>query len=114
MSSRFASHSRWRTAVSRSDMRHTLEMVMKPAAVVVAAGLCALAVAVNGQSPTGWPAAAGDVGATKYSAVDQLTPANVTKLAQAWTYQPAGPSPIVVNNFMYFVAGGNVVAPNTD
>jgi glucose dehydrogenase len=87
---------------------------MKPVAVFVAAGLLALAVAISAQAPTGWPATAGDLGATKYSPVDQITPANVTKLAQAWTYQPGGPSPIVIDNLMYFVAGGNVVALNAD
>src|ERR1700730_2471487 len=89
-------------------------MVMKPVAAFVAGGFFALAVAVNAQVPTSWPAVGGDPGATKYSAVDQITPANVAKLAQAWTYQPAGPSPIVIDNIMYFVAGGNVVALRAD
>ena len=81
---------------------------------VAAIGAIALAVAAHAQSPTDWPAAAGDLGATKYAPVDQITPANVTQLTQAWTYQPAGPSPIVVNNILYFVAAGTVVALNAD
>jgi len=67
-------------------MRHTLEMGMARVSVFVAAGLFALTgLPVQAQSPTDWPAAAGDVGATKYAPVDQITPANVAKLAQAGT-----------------------------
>src|SRR5581483_11575020 len=61
------------------------------------------------QSATDWPAVAGDVGARKYSAADQITPANVNKLSPAWTYAPGGPNPIVIHNVMYFVAGGRTV-----
>jgi glucose dehydrogenase len=89
-----------------------LEIVMKSVAVCLSAGL--LAVVVRAQSPTDWPAAAGDVGAMKYAPIDQMTPANVRMLTQAWTYQPAGPSPIVINNIMYFVAAGAVVALKAD
>jgi quinoprotein glucose dehydrogenase len=81
---------------------------------VAAIGAIALAVVAHAQSATDWPAAAGDLGATKYAPVDQITPTNVTKLTQAWTYQPAGPSPIVISNIMYFVAAGTVVALNAD
>jgi quinoprotein glucose dehydrogenase len=35
---------------------------------------------------TGWPAYGGDQGGTRYSAARQITPANVGKLAIAWTY----------------------------
>jgi len=70
--------------------------------------------ALNAQNPAEWPAVAGDVGAMKYSAADQITPANVGKLTQSWTYQPGGPAPIVIANTMYFVAGANVVALNAE
>jgi quinoprotein glucose dehydrogenase len=84
-------------------------------ALVAAVGVVlASAPHVDAQAPTDWPAAAGDTGAMKYSPADQITPANVTTLAQAWTYQPGGASPIVVNNLMYFAAGGAVVALNAD
>jgi quinoprotein glucose dehydrogenase len=90
-------------------------MGMARVSVFVAAGLFALTgLAVQAQSPTDWPAAAGDVGATKYAPVDQITPANVAKLAQAWTYQPGGPSPIVIDNLMYFAGGSNAIALNAD
>jgi glucose dehydrogenase len=81
---------------------------------VIAVVLVTCALMVNAQAPTDWPAVAGDVGATKYAPVDQITPANVAKLTQAWSYQPGGPTPIVVNNLMYFVAAGNVVALGAD
>jgi quinoprotein glucose dehydrogenase len=70
--------------------------------------------ALDAQNPADWPAVAGDVGAMKYSPADQITPANVAKLTQAWTYQPGGPAPIVVSNVMYFASGANVVALNAE
>ena len=50
----------------------------------------------------------------KYSPANQITPANVATLTQAWTYASAGSAPIVINNIMYFVGGGNVIALNAD
>ena len=44
--------------------------------------------------------------------LDQITPANVSTLAQAWTYPSGGAAPIVIDNTMYFVAAGHVVALN--
>jgi glucose dehydrogenase len=81
--------------------------------VLVAVGLVS-GLAGNAQSPTDWPAVAGNLGAMKYTPADQITTANVAQLAQAWSYQPAGSAPIVINNLMYFVAAGNVVALNAD
>src|SRR4051812_4597653 len=52
--------------------------------------------AADAQSPTDWPAVAGDPGGMKYSPADQITPANVARLTQAWTYQSAGSAPIVI------------------
>lgn len=83
----------------------------------LAAALAAIVLsplALEGQSPADWPAVAGDIGAMKYSPADQITPANVAKLTQAWTYQPGGPAPIVVNDVMYFAAGATVVALNAE
>ena len=48
-------------------------------------GVAAGSLAVDAQNPADWPAVAGDVGAMKYSPADQITPANVAKLTQAWT-----------------------------
>jgi quinoprotein glucose dehydrogenase len=79
-------------------------------AAIVACGL-----AVNAQqSPSDWPAVAGDVGAMKFSPLDQVTTANVTMLTQAWTYSPGGPSPIVIDNVIYFAAAGSAVALRAD
>ena len=79
---------------------------------VIALGL--LSAGLAAQSATDWPSTAGDPGAMKYSSVSDITPANVTRLKEAWTYRPGGPSPIVVNNILYFVSGPNVVALNAD
>src|SRR5438128_12589086 len=73
-----------------------------------------LAVMVNAQTPTvDWPAVGGDIGGMKYSPLDQITPANVTRLVQAWTYTGGG-VPIVVDNVMYFTSGANFVAVKAD
>jgi quinoprotein glucose dehydrogenase len=80
---------------------------------VVGTGLL-LTAGLAAQSATDWPSTAGDPGAMKYSSVSDITPANVTRLKEAWTYRPGGPSPIVVNNILYFVSGPNVVALNAD
>jgi glucose dehydrogenase len=87
-----------------------MRRLMTIAAMSLALGLAG----VGAQGPTDWPAVAGDLGAGKYSALDQITPANVTNLKEAWSYEPGGPSPIVIGNLMYLTAGGNVVALNAD
>jgi len=78
----------YRLSGGSSFTRHMFAIGVKRTSVA-AIGAIALAVAAHAQSPTDWPAAAGDLGATKYAPVDQITPTNVTKLTQAWTYQPA-------------------------
>ena len=67
-------------------------------ALVAALGALVFGGLAVAQNPADWPAVAGDIGAMKYSPADQITPANVAKLTQAWTYQTGGPAPIVVNN----------------
>ena len=67
---------------------------------------------VGAQTQTDWPTVVGDLGGQKYTPLDQITPANVTRLAKAWSYGPGGPSPLVVNDLMYFNASGSVVAIN--
>ena len=69
---------------------------------------------VRAQTPTDWPTVVGDPGGMKYTPLDQITPANVTRLVEAWSYPAGGPSPVVVNNLMYFTAGENVIALNAD
>src|SRR5690349_22912142 len=77
--------------------------------------LVALGAAVNAQNPgTDWPNVGNDSGGTKFSAANQLTPANVTQLKEAWSYQPGGPFPLVINNVMYVISGANAVALNPE
>jgi len=75
--------------------------------LLLSAGLAA-------QSATDWSSTAGDPGAMKYTSAAEITPANVTRLKEAWSYRPGGPSPIVINNTLYFASGGNVVALKAD
>jgi glucose dehydrogenase len=69
-----------------------------------------------------WPQIGGDPGSSRYSTLKQITPQNVTKLKQAWTYDTGDAAggfrgwestPIVVANIMYFsTEGKKVVALN--
>ena len=71
-----------------------------------------------------WPGVGNDPGGMKYSTLKQITPANVTKLVKAWTYEtndPAGGfrgweiTPIVISNVMYFpTSGKKIVALNAE
>jgi quinoprotein glucose dehydrogenase len=55
-----------------------------------------------------WPSFGNDPGQMRYSTLTQITPANVTRLRQAWTYDTGRmgrkweTTPLVVNNVMYF------------
>src|SRR5438067_4842471 len=56
-----------------------------------------------------WPMAARDYASTRYSALDQVTPANVSKLKVAFTFDTGvnrgqEAAPVVVGNTMYVVA----------
>jgi quinoprotein glucose dehydrogenase len=75
--------------------------------LMLSAGLAA-------QSASDWSGTAGDAGAMKYAPASEITPANVSRLKEVWTYRPGGPAPIVINNTMYFASGGNVVALKAD
>src|SRR6476660_4404429 len=79
-----------------------------------AAALALRVLALDAQSPADWPAVAGDVGGMKYSPADQITPANVGTLKEAWSYASQGSAPIVISNIMYFVGGCNVIALNAE
>jgi quinoprotein glucose dehydrogenase len=67
-----------------------------------------------------WPAFGNDPGGTKFSPLTQITTANVTKLAIAWTYDTGekgggfrgwSVTPVVIDNVMYFgTYGGKLVA----
>src|ERR1700678_2046597 len=74
------------------------------------------------QTAADWPTYNRDLAATRYSALKQINAANVSKLAQAWSYRlrPDATSPvagtmsevtpIVVNGVMYLPAGNRVLA----
>src|SRR5688500_11243126 len=84
-------------AIYSPTMTRQLSLVAA-AAVVLGAGLAAqngatpasrppAAAAANGAAtnPRDWPTVGNDPGGGKYSALTQITPANVTQLTRAWT-----------------------------
>jgi quinoprotein glucose dehydrogenase len=90
-------------------------MAVASAAILAAAlGLSAtsvLAAAPSAFQPGDWPVVNKDDGATKYSPLAQITPANVAQLKPVWSYDTGEPAvgfrgweitPIVVNGVMYF------------
>jgi len=91
----------------------------------------AAALLVSGQAfadpsdtaPQDWPSYARDAWGTRYSPLDEIKPANVDKLEQAWTFplRPegggsllGGTTPIVVEGVMYVPTGNAVVALEAD
>ncbi len=83
--------------------------------------LLSVAIALPLVAQTGdWPNVGNDPGGMRYSKLTQITPANVSKIVRAWTYdigEPGGgfrgteATPIVVNGIMYFsTPGGKEVA----
>src|SRR6202161_4793597 len=87
--------------------------------ITLAAVLAGIA---SAQPAADWPTYNRDLAATRYSALKQINAANVSKLAQAWSYRlrPHATSPvagtmsevtpIVVNGVMYLPAGNRVLA----
>lgn len=77
--------------------------------VLAALGAVALAARLEAQSPAGqWTMPGRDYGATRYSPLAQLTPANVARLRPVWTFSTGvlrghEGQPLVVNNTMYVV-----------
>jgi glucose dehydrogenase len=82
--------------------------VLLTSAVALGIALTAPAIA-----QTDWPAYGRDLGAQRYSPLKQITPANVSNLVQAWTFQTkppdaAGPrrtsstTALMVNGVLYF------------
>jgi glucose dehydrogenase len=79
-------------------------------------------------APADWPNYSRDLAGTRYSPLDQITPANVTTLHQAWTFSPkidpttppvtpaatpvgtSAATPVVIAGVMYLPAGKRVVA----
>src|SRR5712664_2073741 len=61
-----------------------------------------------------WPMHDHDAGAQRFSPLKQITPANVTKLQPAWTFDTGAMgiqvTPLVVGGIMYVSAGKDVIA----
>jgi quinoprotein glucose dehydrogenase len=87
--------------------------------VILAGFLAAAFLAPAGQAQRGaadWPNYRGTLASTGFSPLKQINTANVSKLAQAWSYRLAEHTgmfevtPIVVKGVMYFPAGKRVLA----
>lgn len=75
--------------------------------------------AAHEPSPDDWPRYARDLGATRFSPLDQIDPSNVAQLEVAWSIPAAPPgmgalvssaTPIVLDGVMYYPAGNAVLA----
>src|SRR5262245_20773986 len=98
---------------------------------VVAVALLGVIGSVDGQQPaTGeWPYWGADAGQTKYSALDDITPANVQRLELAWTWETLDKSmsnpelrpgalrttPLMIDNVLYVnTSFDRIAAPDPD
>ena len=92
---------------------------------VCGAAATVLLLAVVRAAPSGdWPAFGNDPGGTKFSPLTQITPANVSRLTMAWTYDTGDRgggfrgwsiTPLVVDGVMYFpTMGARLVALNAE
>lgn len=97
-------------------------MRIRLAFLVMIAGVAA---AQTIPQPGDWPMYNHDIGSTRYSELKQLTPANVAKLRQAWTFTLPGASPaipgfgvevvpIVIHNVMFVPSGNLIIAIEAD
>jgi len=82
--------------------------------LIVVVGLFPI-MGVSGQNANDWPTVGNDPGGMKYSSLTQITPANVTRLKTAWTYDTGAIAtgytitPIVVNNVMYLPIQASII-----
>ncbi len=89
-----------------------MNRVTKASLLTASFAALAFTAADAGSAGRDWPTVGGDPGQSKYSTLDQITPANVTRLTKAWSY-PAGGSelmPIIINSVMYYPSGNTVYA----
>ena len=83
-------------------------------AVILGAGVAAQ------NAATDWPTVGNDPGGMKYSPLTQITPANVSTLRKAWTYDLGIPAngytvtPIAIGNVLYVPVGSTIVALKAD
>src|SRR3954465_11333015 len=86
----------------------------RPTALLLLLSLPALAQSAN----VDWPAVGNDPGGTRYSPLDQITRANVTKLSVAWTWHTGDSAPgstiectpLVVDGVMYVTTARTKIA----
>jgi len=84
-----------------------------PAAPAATAPKAAPAASLS--NPKDWPTVGNDPGGMKFSALTQITPANVNQLAKTWTYDTGAPAagytitPIVISNVMYLPVQGSII-----
>jgi len=91
----------------------------KRAAMAAAFVAAVVATVTQAQSLNDWSSVAKDPGGSKFSPLTQITPANVSQLQTAWTYDlgmggPYTVTPIVISNILYFPVGTNIVALQAD
>jgi len=86
---------------------------MRSLLAVLIAAACATA-GVLAADDNDWPSHDRDAGATRFSPLKQITPANVSRLRQVWSFDTGVPgiqvTPVVVNGVMYVSAGKDVIA----
>jgi quinoprotein glucose dehydrogenase len=87
--------------------------------LLIVASLCMPLCVQAGDNPGGWPVWGGDAAGTRFSPLDQITPANIDELEVAWEYhtgdssdlKPDMPSssflatPVLHDNTLYFCSG---------
>src|SRR5947207_12202505 len=82
--------------------------------IVSAAALAACLPLALHATGNDWPSRDGDPGGQRYSTLKQITPANVSQLATAWTFDTGSAAlqvtPLVVSGVMYLGAGSTVYA----
>jgi quinoprotein glucose dehydrogenase len=78
-------------------MRNSNTSMTRRAALTSLGGLTAIAVAAAEKRTTEWRSYAGDAASTKYSPLDQIGPANFSRLKVAWTWRSADEDVIKAN-----------------
>ena len=95
-------------------LRAAAGLLAAASAVAIAAGAAQARVAI----PAGdWRTINRDLAATRYSPLDEINRANVSRLGTAWAYPMRGyntASPLVIGGVMYLPAGNRVVALDAD
>src|SRR5262249_40108333 len=67
-------------------------------------------------APGDWVQVNGNAGNSKYSPLNQITPANVSRLAQSWSHPGGGGSmtPIAIAGVLYYPSGAKIFALDGD